>query len=140
MLLGNAFAHPTVMIRRDVLDRNHLRYDERFQTAQDYELWVRVLQHATGDNLAEPLLRYRLRNGISKMRKSDQLANHDRIAYQAMRAYAPGFEIAYDQVSQLRGRYGGAGVREPSMDPDDPHWRAKRDALRQAFNRHAAAA
>ena len=52
MLLGNPFGHPTVMLRRRVLDSNKLRYDESFRTAQDYELWPRVLRHTLGANIA----------------------------------------------------------------------------------------
>jgi glycosyltransferase involved in cell wall biosynthesis len=122
MLLGNAFAHPTVMMRRDVLECRRLRYDETFQTAQDYELWVRLLARTAGDNLPDPLVRYRIRDGISRTRKSDQLANHDRIAYAAIRQFAPGFAIPLEDVRQLRGRFGGFSVRELEMDPSDEKW------------------
>ena len=122
MLLGNAFAHPTVMLRREVLERHRLRYDEAYQTAQDYELWVRLLAHTGGDNLPEPLVRYRIRDGISRTRKADQLANHDRIALAAIRQFAPGFPISPDEVRHLRGRFGGFSVREQDMDPQDRKW------------------
>jgi glycosyltransferase involved in cell wall biosynthesis len=133
MLLGNAFAHPTVMIRRDVLERYQLRYDERFVTAQDYELWTRLLQYAAGDNIPEPLVRYRLRKGISQTRKADQLANHDRIAFQAMRSIVPKFPVSPAEVRELRGRFGGYSVREPGMDPAEPKWVERYAMLRRAF-------
>jgi glycosyltransferase involved in cell wall biosynthesis len=135
VLLGNALAHPTVMIRRDVLERNGLRYDEGFLTAQDYELWVRLLEYTAADNLPQPLVRYRLRQGISYTRKADQLANHDRIAFQAIRAIVPEFPISPAEVSQLRGRFGGFSVRDSSMDPADGHWVERYAALRCAFER-----
>jgi glycosyltransferase involved in cell wall biosynthesis len=135
MLLGNAFAHPTVMLRRDVLERYRLRYDEQFQTAQDYELWVRVLQHCAGDNLPEPLVRYRLRDGISRTRKPDQLANHDRIALQAIRSIVPGFQLTLSDVTQLRSRFGGFSVREAEMQPTDEPWATIYASLRAAFDR-----
>jgi glycosyltransferase involved in cell wall biosynthesis len=138
MLLGNAFAHPTVMLRREVLERHQLRYDDRFITAQDYELWVRLLQHAAGDNLAEPLVRYRLRQGISQTRKADQLANHDRIAFQAIRAIVPDFHISPAEVTQLRARFGGFSVRDAGMDPADPKWVERYEALRRVFERRYA--
>jgi len=135
MLLGNAFAHPTVMLRRDVLERHRLRYDERFVTAQDYEFWVRVLQHAAGDNLPEPLVRYRLRQGISQTRKVEQLANHDRIASQAIRTIVPEFSTSPAEVMHLRGRFGGFSVREPNMNPGEPKWIERYAALQRAFQR-----
>jgi hypothetical protein len=134
MLLGNAFAHASVVIRRDVLERHQLRYDERYKTAQDYDLWVRMLAHTHVDNLGEPILWYRLReSGISRTRKSDQLANHDRIAHAAIRTIVPEFEITAAQVRELRGRFGGVSVREPGMNPEDPVWTGRLAQLRAAF-------
>ena len=132
-LLGNPLAHPTVMIRSDLLRRHALRYDEAFTTAQDYELWSRLLPLTKAANLAEPLLCYRLRRGVSVTRKAEQLANHDRIALSAIRRLVPEFEIGPHEVAELRGRFGGHSVREASMDPDDPEWVGRYQALRDAF-------
>jgi glycosyltransferase involved in cell wall biosynthesis len=139
MLLGNAFAHPTVMLRREVLERHSLRYDETFQTAQDYELWVRMLQVAQGDNLADPLLRYRLREGITRTRKAEQLANHDWIAHAAIRTFLPELNLSVDDVTQLRSRFGGFSVRDPSLDPHDPYWQHVHAKMRAAFERRYGA-
>lgn len=133
MLLGNALAHPTVMIRRDVLERHQLRYDERYVTAQDYELWVRLLRYTAIDNLPEPLVRYRLRKGISQTRRAEQLANHDRIASQAIQTIVPEFRTSPPEVMHLRGRFGGFSVREQNMDPADPKWVTRYEVLRRAF-------
>ena len=59
MIFNSAFAHPSVMLRKSVLDVNDLRYDCNYEKAEDYELWVRILQHSRGVNISEPLLRYR---------------------------------------------------------------------------------
>ena len=53
------FNHPSVMFRKSVLIDHSLRYREDFKVAQDYELWIRLLQHANGYNIQEPLLKYR---------------------------------------------------------------------------------
>jgi glycosyltransferase involved in cell wall biosynthesis len=132
-LLGNPFAHPTVMFRLDLLNAHRLRYDESFRTAQDYELWTRLLMVTRGANLPEPLLRYRLREGVSRVHKSDQLHNHDRIASAAIRRLVPGLEINGHDVSELRGRYGGHSVRDPAMHRSDPRWQALYGSLRLHF-------
>lgn len=121
-LMGNPFAHPTVMIRRQVLLDYALRYDPSFRTAQDYELWTRLLPRTVAANLPEALLRYRLRNGISRVSKSQQLANHDRIIQLAIERLLPGFDLNPTDIPQLRGRYGGMSVREPVMAGDDQPW------------------
>jgi glycosyltransferase involved in cell wall biosynthesis len=132
-LLGNPFAHPTVMLRREVMERHGLRYDEAFRTAQDYELWTRLLAVTSGVNLREPLLQYRLRDGVSRVHKADQLRNHDRIACGAIRRLVPGFLINEQEVSELRGRFGGHSVREAHMDPTDPRWVERYRELGEAF-------
>jgi len=132
-LLGNPFAHPAVMLRKDVLSRHRLRYDESFRTAQDYELWSRLLAVTRGHNLPEPLLHYRLRAGVSRTNKPEQLRNHDRIAHASIRNLVPGFEITREEVAQLRGRFGGFSVREPAMDPAEKWWVRRYAQLQEAF-------
>lgn len=134
-LLGNPFAHPSVMLRRSVLDAHHLRYDPSFRTAQDYELWTRLLAVCRGENLDEPLLRYRLRDGISRLSKIEQLANHDRIALAAIQRLAGGFAITPMQVRELRGRFGGHSVRDEAMDASEPKWVELHKALLAAVTR-----
>lgn len=137
-LMGNPFAHPTVMIRRRVLLDYALRYDPSFRTAQDYELWTRLLPCTQAANIAEPLLRYRLRNGISRGSKSQQLANHDRIIRLAIERLLPGFELNPTDIPQLRGRYGGMSVREPGMSNDDQPWTGIYLKMLDAFCRQYA--
>jgi hypothetical protein len=133
-LLGNPFAHPTVVIRKRVLDAHGLRYDESFVTAQDYELWTRLLPRTRAMNISEPLLRYRLREGgVSRSRKIEQLENHDRIAWTAIRRLVPGFKIRPEGVTELRGRFGGHSVREPDMDRRDAQWLQCYMELLEAF-------
>jgi glycosyltransferase involved in cell wall biosynthesis len=59
-LFSNPFAHPTVMIRKCVLEKNNLRYDPLKQNIEDYDLWVRLLTKTKGANLKEVLLKYRI--------------------------------------------------------------------------------
>lgn len=58
-LFDNPLAHPTVCLRRDVFEREGLRYNEEVGAAQDYELWIRALDRVRMDNVPEVLLRYR---------------------------------------------------------------------------------
>jgi glycosyltransferase involved in cell wall biosynthesis len=133
-LLGNPFAHPTVMLRRSILLEHDLKYDESFRTAQDYELWTRLLIHTRGANLPKPLIRYRLRQGASRTSGPAQLANHDRIALLAIQRLLPGFAISPDEVRELRGRFGGFSVRDPAMDPQDPYWVEFHARMRRALD------
>lgn len=58
LFFHNSFIHPSVMIRKKVLDSVGL-YKEKFRHVEDYELWSRVLRSFKGVNIPEKLLRYR---------------------------------------------------------------------------------
>lgn len=59
-LFGPALAHPTVMMRRSMLEKLGQWYDPSFKHAQDFELWVRASAYTLITNLEEVLLYYRL--------------------------------------------------------------------------------
>lgn len=54
------FCHPTVMIRRELLDAHQLRYDGSYYPTEDYELWSRAIELFPSVNLEDILLRYRI--------------------------------------------------------------------------------
>lgn len=56
---GCPFAHPAVMLRRETLVNNELTYNQKFKMAEDYDMWVRILQYGEGANISEPLTSYR---------------------------------------------------------------------------------
>lgn len=100
-LISNPFLHPTVMLRRNLLREYNLRYDEDLQTSQDFDLWLRMLPHARGANLAEPLLLYRRGGGISHAQAETQRENHDLIVFRTIREYAPELAVTPEQASLL---------------------------------------
>jgi glycosyltransferase involved in cell wall biosynthesis len=53
------FCHPTVMIRRSVLEENNLQYPDAYYRAEDYALWVKLLKYTKGYNIPSALLQYR---------------------------------------------------------------------------------
>jgi glycosyltransferase involved in cell wall biosynthesis len=59
LLFESKLAHPSVMIRRDSLEKASLRYDPSFTSAQDYDLWVRFSERFNLANIGEVLLDYR---------------------------------------------------------------------------------
>jgi hypothetical protein len=61
-LFDNPFAHPTIMLRRHLLEQYQLRYDPGYCPADDYELWGRCLRLFHGVNIKQVLLRYRVHN------------------------------------------------------------------------------
>jgi glycosyltransferase involved in cell wall biosynthesis len=58
-LLGNPFCHPSVMFNRDVIG-DELYYDEEYETAEDFELWLRLSRSFLISNIPDCLLKYRI--------------------------------------------------------------------------------
>jgi glycosyltransferase involved in cell wall biosynthesis len=52
--------HPSVFLRREVIEVNNFRYDNRFKHCEDYELWSRISQEYEIANLPDILMQYRL--------------------------------------------------------------------------------
>jgi glycosyltransferase involved in cell wall biosynthesis len=76
MLFSCQFCHPTVFIRKSVLQKNNLQYNTAFTTSQDYELWSRMIGLTEFSTLPETLLKYRVHNKqLSKARQAEQLDN-----------------------------------------------------------------
>lgn len=58
LLFGTSFAHPSVMMRTDLVKK--LRYDPNWEKAEDYDLWVRAAEAGWNmANVPEVLLLYR---------------------------------------------------------------------------------
>lgn len=60
ILWGVPFAHPSVMLRRSVLEEHRLRYNPEFRLCQDFELWSRLLKFTDGANIDCPGILYRV--------------------------------------------------------------------------------
>jgi glycosyltransferase involved in cell wall biosynthesis len=62
LLKGNCICHPSVMIRKKVLDEFSVIYDTSKEPAEDYDMWVRLLSFGKLHNLQDVLLEYRIYN------------------------------------------------------------------------------
>jgi glycosyltransferase involved in cell wall biosynthesis len=72
----NPFIHPSIMMRKEVLDNFHFGYDPQFLHIEDYELWTRMLDVTTGVNLGRTLLIYRVHPmQVGMVHKATQLQN-----------------------------------------------------------------
>jgi hypothetical protein len=58
LMFGSPFAHSTVMWRRQDILKTGLRYE--LDSAEDYDLWVRLSKYIRFANLSEVLVRYRI--------------------------------------------------------------------------------
>ena len=118
-LLENPITHPSVMMRRSVLMEHGLRYDPSFQTSQDYELWVRMLQVCKAANLPEPLLLYRVHfNTVSLAYRSMQQDYSAEISLKAIGSILSDFRAELSQVRPLQQILFGEARLRPVADVD----------------------
>ena len=59
MLQGNYVAHTGAMIRKSVLLKYNIQWEEQYTPEEDYVLWARLLDKTMFLNLKEPLIQYR---------------------------------------------------------------------------------
>lgn len=60
LFFNTSFAHPTVIIRRDLLTRYNIFYNKAFIGTEDYELWIRLSDYTKFSTIPKILLRYRV--------------------------------------------------------------------------------
>lgn len=88
LLFHTVLAHPSVILRRDVLAREGLAYDEAFHYAQDYDLWERASRRVDVANLGEVLLEYRVGAWEGAGKRDRQRPFIERIHRRALAALA----------------------------------------------------
>lgn len=80
LLFNTPFAHPAVIIRKEIIEKYQLEYDENYKHAEDYELWSRIIEHTKISNIPKVLLHYRMHpESASKKNSSIQAENSNRI-------------------------------------------------------------
>ncbi len=72
--------HPTAMLRKSMLDKYEIKYNESYKKAQDYGLWVQCTRYAPMAMIPKVLLKYRKsEQQISRAGKSSQVENAGRV-------------------------------------------------------------
>lgn len=59
MMYGCAIAHSGAMIRKSVMIDNGITWEEKYSPAEDYMLWIRLIDKTMFGNIPEILLKYR---------------------------------------------------------------------------------
>ncbi len=82
LLFRNSIGHPTVMFRKELVEKYDLYYNENFRTSQDHELWYRMAEYTDLSNIPEVLVLYRSHDGqVSKRSNFIQNQNSERIRH-----------------------------------------------------------
>ena len=83
MLYQCHMLHPSVIIRKDVIDKFHFKYDPAFLHAEDYDLFYRISKVTKLANLPDTLLFYREHNeSVSRLNSEVQQSNSIKVIKQ----------------------------------------------------------
>jgi glycosyltransferase involved in cell wall biosynthesis len=98
------FFHPTVILRKSLLDEYGLQYDPSYSRGvEDYELWSRILPVTRGENLADIVLHYRLHpNSNSHRHVNLEHENVITISARAIKSCLPDAAISLQEVVDLQ--------------------------------------
>jgi glycosyltransferase involved in cell wall biosynthesis len=97
MLFDCPFVHPTVMLRRDLMERHKLRYDPTYCPTDDYELWRRAARLFPVANINRVILRYRVHAASLTLSEWSEMDGHAaRIA--ALELADLGIKVSADEL------------------------------------------
>lgn len=98
LLFSATMCHPTVMLRKQILDDTRSRYNPEFKHVEDYELWTKLILHTQFANLPTPLLKYRdHQSQVSHKHKVIQTENGDIVRENYLKSL--GFSYSPSQLS-----------------------------------------
>jgi len=68
LLFSVTFAHPSVMMRKDLIDKYCLKYNGKYLHAEDYKFWLDFSKHTKFANIPKVLFQYRyLETSVSRV-------------------------------------------------------------------------
>jgi glycosyltransferase involved in cell wall biosynthesis len=107
LFFGGAMDHPSIMMRRAVLERHGLAYDDTFRHVEDFDLFIRLAELAKLANLPEVLLRTRAHDReVSVVHRHEQLETEARLLVRQLRLLIPGVtkdeEVFHVKVAMRR--------------------------------------
>jgi glycosyltransferase involved in cell wall biosynthesis len=109
LLRQNYIAHPSVMMRKSIIDKYELRYNPDYKHCEDMELWSRMILLTKFHNIMEVLLMYRISgNNISTQNWNYQQEMTEKIRQILRRRLAAAGMIKLDNLGFAQSEMAGA--------------------------------
>jgi len=90
LFFGWAMDHPSLLMRRDVLQRHELAYDDRFRHVEDFDLFIRAAEVTELANVSQILLHTRAHpEEVSVRHRGEQLQTEARLFARQLRMLMP---------------------------------------------------
>lgn len=119
LFFSSSLGHPSVMIRKAIIDKYSLKYEKDYQGLEDYVLWWRIAKFGDIVSLKEPLLKYRQHsaqitatrkpeieekhNNFLKERLNDFSINYSKKEFEVLSKYCNGYRnvLTIDDLETL---------------------------------------
>ena len=101
---SNIIGHPTVMIRKSIVEIFEVKYDENHPYVEDYALWLSLIDKVKFANIPEILLDYRIhKNSVCQTKEIEQNLNVQKIMVIAQGKYfGINNKIVLDSIEKLK--------------------------------------
>lgn len=137
LLFGNPVCHPTVMLRKEILDTHGLAYPHDFPHAEEYALWSVLVEKCRMANLPERLLRYRTHPGqVSRHKSEEQRRSMSRVIDRGLSGLGI---VASPRDHRVHNLFSGAFDPLPTAEQRMRAWMEKLLAANAASHRYCHA-
>lgn len=97
LLFGATVCHPTLMLRKNVIDQFHFHYSENAKHVEDFDLWTRMAVYVDFANINEALFKYRDHPGqVSHTFNTVQLENGNLVRKHYLKSL--GFDVTESEL------------------------------------------
>lgn len=102
---SSGLAHPTIMIRRDFLEENNIRYSPEYLYAEDCGLYKDVLNKGGKvSSISEGLVHFGYIKGLDHPEKYSEIQGETFKKIQKEK-FAPFFDVPYEMLGAFKGEY-----------------------------------
>ncbi|MBL4658797.1 MAG: glycosyltransferase [Alcanivoracaceae bacterium] len=122
IFIGSCFIHPSVMFRTDVVrELGGYRHDALH--AEDYDLWLRIIQNHQVANLSAILIQYRIHpDQVSQRKMRQQRTSADRSRMQAFDVFKSAQGHHLNKIDIYNTPWRRLTGAEPSLGSDHLRW------------------
>jgi glycosyltransferase involved in cell wall biosynthesis len=73
LMFNPCLAHPSVIFRKDIIDKYSIKYDENFAGLEDFVMWWNFAQVSRITNINKPLIKYRVHNSQETKKRTNHV-------------------------------------------------------------------
>lgn len=117
LLFRCTFANPSIMYRRETIEKNNIRYENNFAHAEDFRFISLISRHGKVANLKNAYIQYRKHPENNSFVNEDILSNSSSLIVME-NLLNLGFNINFEQATRLRKIFSSRGISRENIHGD----------------------